>query len=674
MLQHRKTAVFFFVLATVSTSVYLLWRAIFTVPFSDGFFPAALGLLLLVCEFSSSVGTFELYLRKAKNRKVDLTLPQIPLCWYPDVDVFIATHNEEPELLYKTVNACVHFDYPDRSKVHIYLCDDGNRPAVARLAEHFGVGYLGLANNKKAKSGNYNNALSHTTSPLVATFDADMIGRHTFLMETVPYFFLPYVKHEKDGSWSVRRPEDVDPLQKIGLIQTPQSFYNPDLFQFNLYAEHNIPNEQDFFSREINQMRNSDNAIAYTGSNTLISRQALEDIGGFPTDTITEDFETGLKIQCEGYTCYATDKVQASGLATTAVKSMITQRVRWARGVIQSVRNCRVPFNRKLSFSARWSYMSCFSYWWSFARRLVFTISPILFALFGVRIVNCTMMDLLVFWLPSYLFGAIAERCLSNEIRTQRWSQIIDTVLAPYMVIPVFLETIGVSMKKFKVTEKKKSGDSRWNPYILPQLVILGLSVAAVVRFAYGKYGTELLYGSFILFWLVYNIVNLVYAVFFMLGRPASRSSERFEARIPIRVLFDGCRVDSFTENVSEGGLMFSAGQPVYIPVDEPLEIQLDLPRYHVRMTARLLYVDSAASSWRYHCAIASMNEYNWRQYLQMVYDRQHSLPVSLNAWVTVFDDLLNNQAERTRKRYAGRRSTPRVAVNRRAEFAEGGS
>lgn len=76
------------------------------------------------------------------------------------------------------------------------------------------------------------------------------------MRRTVPYFLIP--------EW------------KLGLLQTPQSFYNQDLFQFNLYAEKGIPNEQDFFSREINLLRNATNTAAYTGSNTVILREALE--------------------------------------------------------------------------------------------------------------------------------------------------------------------------------------------------------------------------------------------------------------------------------------------------------------------------------------------------------------------------------------------------------------
>ena len=48
-------------------------------------------------------------------------LPEIADTDYPDVDIFISTYNEPPELLRKTIVGCKHLDYPDRSKVHIYL-------------------------------------------------------------------------------------------------------------------------------------------------------------------------------------------------------------------------------------------------------------------------------------------------------------------------------------------------------------------------------------------------------------------------------------------------------------------------------------------------------------------------------------------------------------------------
>ena len=289
-----------FVLTIILSSVYLIWRIFFTIPWSAGILQAAAGIALAAAETVTTAGMIELMVGRMKSADHEIPLPDVPDALFPDVDVFIATHNESPELLYKTVNACTFLEYPDKGKVHIYVCDDRNRREIKEMAGRLGAGYLGLADNRHAKSGNYNNALAYTSSPLIATFDADMIPRREFLVRTVPYFLIPDVR--------------------MGLVQTPQSFYNQDLFQFNLFSEKDIPNEQDFFSREINILRNATNTAAYTGSNTVILRTALEEIGGFPYDTVTEDFETSLRLQKAGYVTYASSEVLAAGLSTTTVK------------------------------------------------------------------------------------------------------------------------------------------------------------------------------------------------------------------------------------------------------------------------------------------------------------------------------------------------------------------
>lgn len=653
-----------FIITVIAMSVYLLWRLFFTLPIHGGWFPLLMGVLLLWAEIEAALGTFELFWRR--GRVVHMELPDIPDSWYPHVDVFVATHNEPVDLLYKTVNACTFMDYPDKDKVHIYLCDDGNRPEMEALAGELGVTWLGLAENKHAKSGNFNNALAKTASPLVVTFDSDMIPRRDFLRKSIPYFFLPQLKKDESGRWVPRAPEEVDEGYKIGFIQTPQNFYNPDLFQHNLFSERSIPNEQDFFTKEINVMRNSSNAAAYTGSNTVLARAALMEIGGFPTDTITEDFETGILIQAKGYTTYATGEVLASGLTPTSIKSMFSQRVRWARGVIQSIKNTRLPFNRALSPSARISYMVSFSYWWSFARRFIFTMAPILFALFGLQIAVVGFWPLLAFWVPSHFFYSVSMRILSSDTRSQRWAQIIDTIMMPYMILPVLLETLGFRQKKFKVTKKTgaEKPKERSFHYAIPHLILLGMSVAALVRFAGGKYGMALLYSSVIIFWLVYNLINLLYAVFFMMGRPIYRQCERFLAEEPLRLEFDGHTLETTTTDLSEGGLSFTLERPDYIPDDEPIRFTVQTPYYRASFTGQLVYVKQVGSQWRYSAKITDLPAAEKRQYMQIVYDRLHSLPTKLDSWVTAPDDLLMNAVRRTEKQTADMRALPRIKLD----------
>ncbi len=652
-------------------TLYLIWRLFFTLPFQEGWFAIVMGILLLASETAATLGTFELFWRKNKQELIEK--PMILDEDYPNIDIFIATHNESTDLLYNTVNASTFMKYPDQSKVHIYLCDDGNREEVATLAKNLGVHYLGVKDNQHAKSGNFNYALSMTDSPLIVTFDADMIPRNNFLMESVPYFLLPKYKKDENDNW-IKGKDDAHYSEEIGFVQTPQSFYNPDLFQFNLFAETTIPNEQDFFTKEINVMRNSSNSATYTGSNTVLSRKALEEIGGFPTDTITEDFETGILIQSKGYRTIATTEVVANGLAPTSIKNLISQRVRWARGVIQSVRNTRLPFNKELTFSSRMSYMVSHSYWWSFARRLIFTISPILFALFNIRIAVCGFWDLLLFWGPSHLFYSLSMRSLSSATRNQRWSQIIDTILAPYMVIPVILESIGLKQMKFKVTEKEIEGDSFKQQvlYAIPHMILLFLSIAALIRFTVGKYGSELFFGSIILFWLVYNVINLLYAVFFLLGRKIYRKSERISASETVQIKFEDRAITGKTLNLSEGGFLLELDRAEYIPDDEEISIIISNDEYHAEFEGEIRYVKENENRWLYGVKLTTISDDDKRQYTQLIYDRHHSLPVKLDVWMTAIDDLINNLSHRIEKQRPDMRTLARIPLDKPIQFDDG--
>lgn len=613
-----------FLCTMVFSANYLIWRFFCTIPWPEGMVQAAAGILLAAAEAVTILGMFELMVSKMGTKGSELCPPSLPDTEYPDVDVLIATHNEPARLLYKTVNACTFLEYPDKKKVHIYICDDGNRAEIRKLAESMGVGYLGLSDNRHAKSGNYNHALSKTGSPLVATFDADMIPRRKFLLKTVPYFFIPD--------------------KKIGLIQTPQSFYNQDLFQFNLFSEKDIPNEQDFFSREINIMRNASNSAAYTGSNTVISREALQEIGGFPYGTITEDFETSLRMQKAGYITYATSEVLASGLSTTTVESMIAQRRRWARGVIQSIRNTNAVFTTKLSLAGRLSYLNAYLYWWSFFNRMVFIMAPIMFALFDIKLVECGFLELLCFWLPSYLTYNMSVRYLSTNIRNMRWSQVIDTILAPYLIVPVFLESIGIRQQKFRVTEKRKTrGRTTSAAYIVPHGILIVLTLAAIFRYVHGKYGMALVYSSVILFWLFHNMITLVYAAFFMLGRDSKRKYERIRAEEKVRIEIRGDVLYGKSEDVSEEGIAFRMEKMRKIAPGERFRIRVRTEFYETSLSARLVYQKETEGEYLYAAMVEPEEEKSRKNWMQIIHDREHSLPKEIDPWMTVYDEISRN-------------------------------
>ncbi|MGO4943410.1 PilZ domain-containing protein [Streptococcus alactolyticus] len=555
--------------AFVTSLFYLSWRLIMTIPWHDSWFALIFGVLLWGSELVSSITAFIIISNKHKDFKLEK--PEIAPERYPDVDVLIATHNEDPDLLYKTVNACTYMHYPDKSKVHIYVCDDTDRPEVAALAKELGVGYFGLSDNKDAKSGNYNNALNQTSSPLVATFDADMIPYSEFLLETVPYFVEQVEADAND--------EELDKAP-IGLIQTPQSFYNEDIFQYHLFSEGTLPNEQDFFSKGINNFNSACGSAFYTGSNTVLYRKAIDDAGGFPTDTITEDFELGARMNIEGYVNYSTDAPMASGLT---------------------------------------------------------------------RLAMCDV---------------------SKEYRTQIWGEIVETIFAPYLTIPFLLEAFGISEKKFKVT--KKVSDNSWTLrlYALPYIILWSLSVYGLIRFNYGKFGSELFYGSVISFCLIHHIINLTFAIFCAVGRPSYRAFVRFPVDETINIKVDGWAYQVHVADISETGISFKTDLALYLPKDKDITLYLKSQDYKAKAKGRVVRVISDENEWLYGLHFVSVPESEKREFYQYIYDRiNYNLPQVQDTWMSVWDDLLENilrrlPVERREATPYDRMTLPKVNVN----------
>lgn len=650
-------------LAILSLIVYIIWRIGFTLPVGYGGIVLACGILMLFSEVSAALETI-LHLISSM-RIVEPELPVIPKEWYPDVDVFIATHNEPLDVLYKTANGCKHMKYPDKSKVHIWFCDDGNRDSVRELAEQMGIGYQGLANNKLAKAGNLNNALSKTSGALVATFDADMIPTRNFLMRTVPYFFLPKMKKLENGEWVERSADEIDPNYKIGFIQTPQSFYNPDLFQYNLYSEKNVPNEQDYFFREINVSRNRANAPIYAGSNTLISREALELVGGIATGTITEDFETGIHIQDEGYSCYATSEVLAHGLSPDTIDSLVKQRERWGRGCIFSLRRINVWRDKKMPLRAKLSYFSCELYWWSYLRRFVFMLAPILFMLFSVPVIICEPWQMFAIWLPSYIMGVLAAKTTSSDIRNPRWSNIIDTVLFPYLIVPILLEALGVRKREFHVTEKRRAVNNESDAIMaLPHIILCVLSVIAIIKAIGQMIAYESVGPVIILFWLVVNLSALIMAAFFMLGRTNQRLTERYQVSIPVCLNLQE-KIYAETYDVSEEGLAVLLDKPVDIPMSKPIEIKIHTHHYSASMMAKIVHVKEFENQWKYSFQITELQEPDKGEYYQIVYDREPSLPDKIEKNASVFEEMKVNLKKRGKNAQTKeeRRRTSRISL-----------
>ena len=596
---------------------------IYSIPFAYGILPIICNIVLLLVEMLGFVESLVHYASITGSRSHPL--PKIEDDEYPDVDIFVATYNEPVDLLRRTINGCVHMRYPDPSKVHIWICDDNRRPAMRELAEEMGVGYFDRPDNKGAKAGNLNAAMARTSAPYVVTFDADMIPKSDFLLKTIPYF----VDAEKR---SALLPEEKQ--FKLGLLQTPQCFYDPDVFQHALYSERRVPNEQDFFYRTIEPARTSLNSVIYGGSNTILSREALNAIGGFYTESITEDFATGVLIEAAGYVSLALPEPLASGQTPHTFREHIQQRTRWGRGVIVTGKKLHIFRQEGLSPIQKISYWSSIIYWYSPIKNMIYLLSPLMFAVFGIPVFNCNWMELLVFWLPMFVIQDACLRTMSGNSVSIKWSGIYETCVMPHLFIPILKETFGISLTAFKVTDKSGKGGKRQRDFVsmIPFLILIILSIIGIVRVIWIMSHYWAMGLLVLLFWLIRNMYFLIMAVFLVDGRDSdSEVVKVFEAE-PIIVNVEGQDYEGITTELTEHNVKVFLDEGDVLRIGDLVKVTVDTGRYQSIMRGVVTNIHTAKNG---RAAIQTIELLDWQtpysDYLQILYDRIPTLPQSLH-------------------------------------------
>jgi cellulose synthase (UDP-forming) len=264
----------------------------------------------------------------------------------PRVDVLIPTYNEPADIVEPTVIAATKLLGAD---VRVYLLDDGGRAEMAELAERCGVRYIARAEHGGAKAGNINNALGETDAPFVAVFDCDHVPTPQFLQETLG--------HMQDHS--------------VAFVQTPQYYANRDAGPIAAAAAV----QQDLFFGVIARGKQSQDAMFCCGTNFVFRRAALEDAGGFPEDSLTEDFELSMRLHERGWESRYVATVLARGLGPEDMVSYVSQQARWAQGCLSALPRI---FRYRLPWRLRVQYLLASSYFLSGLTVLIYMSLPVL--------------------------------------------------------------------------------------------------------------------------------------------------------------------------------------------------------------------------------------------------------------------------------------------------------
>lgn len=516
---------------------YLWWRYTATLNWNSKF-DLACGIILLVAETYSWLVLMLGYVQVAwpLNRK-PAPLPADTAQW-PTVDVLIPTYNEDLALVRHTVYAAMGMDWP-QDKLRIHILDDSRREEFRAFAEQAGVGYLTRADNRHAKAGNLNAALDKLDGELVAIFDCDHMPVRSFLQISV--------------GWFLRDP-------KLALVQTPHHFFSPDPFERNLQVFRRDPNEGELFYGLVQDGNDLWNASFFCGSCAVLRRSALDAIGGFATETVTEDAHTALRLHRAGWNSAYLRIPQAAGLSTDSLAAHVNQRIRWARGMAQIFRLDNPLLGRGLTIFQRFCYSNAMLHFLAGLPRLVFLTAPLAFLLLHVYIIYAPALAIVLFIVPHIAHAQLTNSRIQGAYRRPFWGEVYETVLAWYIAWPTTVALISPSRGKFNVTDKgglqaKEHFDTRVaTPYlVLAALNVVGLGFA-FWRFFWGP-ADERATVVVVSLWVIYNLLIIGGALAVSAEMRQLRKTHRVSTRHQVALrLPDGRRVRGVLHDFSADG------------------------------------------------------------------------------------------------------------------------
>ncbi|PSB24955.1 cellulose synthase catalytic subunit, partial [filamentous cyanobacterium Phorm 46] len=325
------------------------------------------------------------------------------------------------------------------------LLDDTKRPEIKLLAKELGCHYITRPDNIHAKAGNINHATGLTQGELIVVFDADFIPTTNFLTRTVGFFQNP----------------------EIALVQTPQSFYNHDPIARNLGLENVLAPEEEVFYRQIEIIKDSADSVICSGTSFVVRRSALQTAGGFVTDSVCEDYFTGIRLSATGYRLVYLDEKLSAGLAAENIEAHLTQRLRWARGTLQAFFIDSNPLTiRGLRFVQRLSHLEGLLHWFTSLTRVLFLLMPLAYSFLGILPLRANARELLYFFLPYYLVQVTVFSWLNRRSRSALLSDVYSFVQCIPLAVTVVSAMLNPFEKGFKVTPKGIASDRfsfNWN-------------------------------------------------------------------------------------------------------------------------------------------------------------------------------------------------------------------
>lgn len=265
--------------------------------------------LLMILNAVLSIGGFIYYMKVEKEGR------KKPLEEYPTVSILVPAHNESI-VITRTVRALLNFDYPE-DRYEVIVINDNSSDDTAEKLEQIQREYpnrrlivisTGSEVGRKGKSNALNIGFSVSTGEVIAIYDADNTPERDALAILVENLMEDDKLGAVIGKFRTRN-RNASLLSRFVNIETLA------------YQCMNQAGRYFFFK-----------LCTIPGTNYVIRRSLIEQIGGWDTQALSEDTEISFRLYRMGY------YIKQMPLAVTweqephLLNVWFRQRTRWAKG------------------------------------------------------------------------------------------------------------------------------------------------------------------------------------------------------------------------------------------------------------------------------------------------------------------------------------------------------
>jgi len=246
----------------------------------------------------------------------------------PELSIVIPVYNEE-EHIKKCLDSIQETDYP-KSKYEIILVDDGSTDRTKEIIKCYENVKL-LKQNHLGKVEALNLGIKNSS--------------HDFVITVQPF-------SDKTVGAATGNSKVINKDTMLG------SFQNIE-YHFNNMIRHS-------FSTVFR------NGIWFFGALACYRKNALEEVGLFKKDTMSEDIDISLELKRKGYRIINVASAGGSTFVPKTLKELYSQRSRWWTGVLQALFKNKNMFSLKACPSVTFLFVN--HMWWTFYAFLSFPI------------------------------------------------------------------------------------------------------------------------------------------------------------------------------------------------------------------------------------------------------------------------------------------------------------